>query len=151
MGSPSTSANWGSYNTSNADLYHVAARFQANTWQSPTDESRLLWVYTAASKKLAYYISHEDGSYSKRADISVPQSAIDVQTPGAELCFSKPWTGTGGVNFSGTAYQGVLSDWALSPYVWTELEIQEYFSVGPEELPSLNVWNKISSFIVPGD
>ena len=48
-------------------------------------------------------------------------------------------------------YQGVLADWALSPYAWTELVIQEYFSVGPEELPNLNVWDKISSFIVPGD
>ena len=55
----------------------------------PTQESRLLWTCTAASKKLAYYISYEDGSYSRRANVSVPQSAIDSQTPGPELAFSK--------------------------------------------------------------
>ena len=151
QGAPSTGSNWGSYNTSAGDLYHVVSRFNANTWASPTDESRLLWVYTAATKKLAYYISYETGSYSSRANISVPQSAIDAQTPGADLSFSRPWTGTGGASFSGTAYQGVLSSWACSPHAWTELEITQYFSVGPEELPNLDLWDKISSFIVPGE
>ena len=102
-------------------------------------------------KKLAYYISYDAGSYSSRANISVPQSAIDAQTPGADLSFSGPWTGTGGASFSGTAYQGVLSSWACSPHAWTELEITQYFSVGPEELLNLHLWDKISSFIVPGE
>ena len=144
-------SNWGSYNTSNGDLYHTVGRFNANTWAAPVDGSRLLYVYNATEKKLAYYISYEDGSYTRKANISVPQTAIDGQTPGDELSFSKLWSGTGGQAFSGTAYQGVLADWALSPHAWTELEIQEYFSVGPAQLPSLNVWDKIDSFIAPGE
>ena len=151
QGAPSETSNWGSYNSSNGDLYHVTGRFNANTWAGPTDDSRLLWVYTAATKQLAYYISYEDGSFSRKANIAVPQSAIDAQTPSAALCFGKPWTGTGGAAFSGTAYQGVLADWMLSPHAWTELEITQYFSVGPEELPSLDLWDKVSSFIVPGE
>ena len=150
QGAPSISSNWGSYNTSAGDLYHVATRFNANTWASPTDGSRLLWVYTASTKTLAYYISYEDGSYTRKASISVPQSAIGGQAPGDELSFASPWTGTGGTAFSAAAYRGVLSVWMLSPYAWTELQIQEYFSVGPEQLPSLNAWDNISSVIVPG-
>ena len=99
QGEPSQTSNWGSYNTSNGDLYHVTARFNTNTWAGPTDASRLLWIYTASTKKLAYYISCEEGSYSRKANIAVPQSAIDAQTPGTALCFSKPWTGTGGASF----------------------------------------------------
>ena len=151
QGEPLAASNWGSYNTSAGDLYHVATRFNANTWAAPVDDTRLLYVYNATEKKLAYYISYEDGSYTRKANISVPQTAIDGQTPGAELSFSSAWSGTGGSAFSGTAYQGVLADWALSPHAWTEVEIQEYFSVGPDQLSSLNVWDKITSFIAPGE
>ena len=150
QGAPSEGSNWGSYNTSDGDLYHVAGRFNANTWQSPTDDSRLLWVYTAATKKLAYYISYEDGSYTRRADISVPQSAIDAQTPGSELSFGKAWSGTGGAGFSGGPYEGVLADWVVFPHALTEEELDEYFSVPADELETLDLWDKVSSFIVPG-
>ena len=123
QGAPSISSNWGSYNTSAGDLYHVATRFNANTWASVTDGCRALYVYTAATKKLCYYISYEDGSYSRRADIAVPQTAIDAQTPGPELAFGKAWSGTGGASFSGGAYEGVLPDWVVSPHAWTEEEL----------------------------
>ena len=49
------------------------------------------------------------------------------------------------------AYQGVLADWMLSPHAWTELQIQQYFSVAAEQLPSLDLWSKVSSFVVPGE
>ena len=63
QGAPSgEGSNWGLYTPSAGDLYHVAARANANTWASPAYDSRLLWVYTAADKKLCYYISYEDGS-----------------------------------------------------------------------------------------
>ena len=92
------------------------------------------------------------GLLLEKANISVPSSAIDAQTPGPELSFSRSWTGTGGVSFSGTAYQGVLSGWVLSSgHAWTELEIQEYFSVPPEQLASLQVYSKITSCIEPGE
>ena len=47
------------------------------------------------SRKLCYYISYADGSYSRRANISVPQTAIDEQALGNELVFGKIRTGPG--------------------------------------------------------
>ena len=38
----------------------------------------------------------------------------------------------------------------LAPHAWTELQIQEYFSVGPDQLSKLDVWDWITSYIVPG-
>ena len=53
QGAPSNpGSQWGLYTTSNGDLYHAAARANANTWATPADDCRLLWVYTAAEKKL---------------------------------------------------------------------------------------------------
>ena len=62
QGTPSgEGANWGLYTTGNSDLYHVTNRANSNTWASPADESRLLWVYDSNEKKLASYISYSDG------------------------------------------------------------------------------------------
>ena len=55
------------------------------------------------------------------------------------------------MSFSGSAYEGVLSDWVLSPHAWTEEELNEYFSVPADQLPGLDLWDKVSSFIVPGN
>ena len=99
---------------------------------------------------MAYYIPYADGSYSRKANISIPQSYIDAQTPGPELAFSKPWSGTGGIAFSGSCYEAVLTHWILSPHAWTEEELIEYFSVPADELPTLDLYDKVSSFIVPG-
>ena len=121
-------STYGSYNSSNGpDLYHISGRWQSNTWASPSDDSRLLWVYTAADKKLAYYISYADDSYSRKANISVPQTAIDEQILGNELAFGKAWTGPGGAAFSGTGYQAIMIHWVLSPHAWSEEELVEYF------------------------
>ena len=92
-------SNWGLYTTSNGDLYHVAARANANTWASPADDCRLLWVYTASEKKLAYYISYADGSYSRKANISIPQTYIDEQTPPSQLEFFKSIVRNGRISF----------------------------------------------------
>ena len=124
QGAPSgEGANWGLYTTPNGDLYHVAAKANGNVWASPADGCRLLWVYTASEKKLCYYISYADGSYSRKANISIPQSYIDAQAPGPELAFGKSWEGTGGVSFSGSEYEGILTHWVLSPHAWTDEEL----------------------------
>ena len=128
----------------------LLAVFQANTWSSPTDDSRLLWVYSAAEKKLAYYISYANGTYSRKANVSVPQSAIDAQTPSSQLEFSKAWSGTGGTAFSGTGYQAIMTHWVLSPHAWTDDELVEYFGSPIEDLPSLPLYDKVSSYTVPG-
>ena len=110
QGAPVYNSNWGSYNTTAHDLYHVATRFNANTWRAPTDNSRLLWVYSSATRKLEYYTSYEVGVFQRWANITVPQTAIDAQTVDPGLCFSP-----GRFAFNGTPYQGTLSDWILSP------------------------------------
>ena len=143
-------SSWGLHTTSNGDLYHVAARANANTWASPADGCRLLWVYTAAEKKLCYYISYADGSYSQKANISIPQTYIDVQTLSTQLEFSKPWSGTGGAAFSGAGYQAIMTHWVLSAHAWTEEELVEYFGSPIEDLPTLPLYDKVSSFITPG-
>ena len=151
QGSPTgEGSNWGLYTTSNGDLYHVAARANNNTWSSPADDCRLLWVYTAAEKKLCYYISYADGSYSRKANISIPQTYIDEQTPSSQLEFSKAWSGTGGVGFSGTGYQAIMTHWVLSPHAWSDEELVQYFASPIEDLPTLPLYGKVSSYIVPG-
>ena len=142
-------SNWGSYNTTAHDLYHTATRANANTWRAPTDDSRLLWVYSATTKKLEYYISYEVGVFQRWANVTVPQTAIDAQTVGPGLCFSKPWTGPGGFAFSGTPYQGTLSDWILSPYAFTPVDVQEFSkSTMPSDLSFYD--SKITSWLKPG-
>ena len=150
QGAPSENSNWGLYTSSADDLYDASLRANSNCWQSPTDDSRLLWVYDATTKKLAYYISYTDGSYTRRANISIPQTYIDAQTPGSELAFSKPWSGTGGAAFSGGCYEAVLTHWVLSPHAWTDEELVSYFASPIEDLPSLPLYDKVSSYIVPG-
>ena len=80
----------------------------------------------------------------------MPQSAIDAHTLGPELAYSKAWEEAGGVGFSGSGYEGVLTHWVASPYAWTEEELANYFSVPADERPALALWDKVSSFIVPG-
>ena len=80
QGPPVYNSNYGQYNTSNHDLYHVAARFNSNSWRAPTDDSRLLWVYTASTRKLQYFISYEAGVYARWGNITVPETAVTGQT-----------------------------------------------------------------------
>ena len=128
----------------------MATRFNNNTWRAPTDDSRLLWVYTASTRKLQYFLSYEAGVYARWGNITVPQTAIDGQTVDDTVSFGKPWSGPGGFNFSGSPYHATLSDWVLSPHAWTDLEIAEFFSEPPEQLPSLPLYEKISSWLKPG-
>ena len=99
---------------------------------------------------MQYFISYEEGVYARWAKITVPQTAIDGQTVDDTLCFGKPWTGPGGAAFTGSPYHGTLSDWVLSDHAWTELEIAEFFSVPPEQLPGLDLYEKVTSWLKPG-
>ena len=38
----------------------------------------------------------------------------------------------------------------LSPHAWSDEELVEYFASPIEDLPTLALWDKVSSFIVPG-
>ena len=80
----------------------------------------------------------------------MPQTAIDEQILGPELEFSKPWSGTGGTAFSGTGYQAIMTHWVLSPHAWSDEELVQYFDSPIEDLPTLPLYDKVSSFITPG-
>ena len=151
MGAPVYNSNYGSYNSSADSLYEVATRFNANTWRAPTDDSRLVYVYTAATRYLQYFISYDLGSYQRWANILVPQTAVDAQTVGPELTVSKPWTGTpSGLAWSGAANIGTMNNWVLSPHAWSPVELTECFSQSSNDLPSLSFYHKVSSWIRPG-
>ena len=67
------------------------------------------------------------------------------------MFFSKPWTGTpSGLAWSGAANIGTMSDWALSPYAWSPVELTEFFSQPSHDLPTLSFYHKVSSWIKPG-
>ena len=66
------------------------------------------------------------------------------------LRFGKSWSGPGGQNFSGVGYMAIITHWVASPHAWTDEELVEYFSVPIEDLPSLPLYDKVSSYIVPG-
>ena len=61
QGAPLYNSNYGQYNTSAHNLYDTATRFNSNTWRAPTNDSRLVWVYTASTRYLQYFISYETG------------------------------------------------------------------------------------------
>jgi hypothetical protein len=151
QGPPLYNSNYGSYNSTADNLYDAATRFNANTWRAPTDDSRLVWVYTAATKKLQYFTSYEIGSYQRWANISVPQTAVDVQTVGPEMTFSKSWVGSPSSSaWSGTANIGTFNNWVLSDHAWSPVELTELFSQSSDVLPTLTFYHKVSSWIKPG-
>ena len=56
-------------------------------------------------------------------------------------------SGAGGAAFSGGAYEGVLAAWVVFPHALTTEELDEYFPVPADELETLDLWDKVSSFI----
>ena len=44
----------------------------------------------------------------------------------------------------------IITHWVASPHAWTEEELVEYFGSPIEGLPSLPLYDKVSSFITPG-
>ena len=100
------------YGSTADNLYDATLRFTSNTWRAPTDDSRMCFVYTAATRNLQYFLSYETGVYTRWSNITVPQTAVDAQTLSAEIAFGKPWTGTpSGIAWSGAAYMGTLKIW----------------------------------------
>ena len=51
---------------------------------------------------MAYYIGNA-GAYARKANVSVPDSAVALQESGPDFNISKPWTGPGGVLSAGRA------------------------------------------------
>ena len=44
----------------------------------------------------------------------------------------------------------MLTHWVLSPHAWTDEELVSYFASPIEDLPSLPLYDKVSSYIIPG-
>ena len=59
QGAPVCNANYGSYNSTADSLFETDTRFNSNTWRAHTDNSRLVWVYTAAPRYLQHFISYD--------------------------------------------------------------------------------------------
>ena len=122
------STNWGLYVTSKNDLFSTSYRAQANTWYAPNDFSRILFVYCASTKRLKYYLGDPaTGTYSQRANLSIPQSMIDGQEINGGLCVGKSWSGNGGSSFSGINWNGGVNNLIVSDIKFTEPFVTEYF------------------------
>ena len=133
------STNWGLYVTSNNDLYNAATRAQANTWYAPGDFSRILFTYEAATRRLKYYLGDPaTGVYAQRANLAIPQSMVDGQNIGGNLCIGKSWTGPGGSTFSGINWDGGVNNLILSDIVLSGPFIDQIFQdqSGDPDAPS---------------
>ncbi len=145
------STNWGLYVTSDNDLYNAAKRAQANTWYAPGDFSRLLFVYTAADKRLKYFIGDPStGNYAQRANLSIPQSMVDGQNVTGGLCVGKEWTGHGGSGFSGINWNGGLNNLIVSHMAFTGPHLTEYFQTG-EEFTAMELYDDVVAYAKLGE
>ena len=137
-GPPGISQNYGSYNSSCKNLYNVIGRANANTWSSPLPNSRLLYVFDHTTSKLQYFIGSKGGSYSRKANITVPGTFSEVQQLGSGLEFGKAWSGTGGANFSGHGWVGGVGAMLVTTHAMTDDDIAEYFAVSGQDFSALS-------------
>ena len=145
------STNWGLYVTSDNDLYNAAKRAQANTWYAPGDFSRILFVYTAADKRLKYFLGDPaTGTYAQRANLSIPQSMVDGQNISGGLCIGKEWTGVGGSGFSGINWHGGLNNLIVSDMAFTGPHLVEYFQTG-EAFTAMELYADVTSYAKLGE
>jgi hypothetical protein len=145
------STNWGLYVTSDNDLYNAAKRAQANTWQAPSDFSRLLFVYTASDKRLKYFIGDPStGNYVQRANLAIPQTMVDGQNITGGLCIGKSWTGTGGSSFSGINWHGGLNNLIVSDMAFTGPHLTEYFQTG-EAFTEMELYGDVTAYAKLGE
>ena len=132
------------------DLYGVAARFNADTWTPVVAGCRIAYVYDLATKTLQYFVG-SGGTYSRKANISVPQTAIDTQVVGSNFSISKPFDGPGGATFDGSHWQGSLNNCLISKQAWTTEQLVELFALADEDFPSLSFYSDIYSWIRMGE
>ncbi len=145
------STNWGLYVTSDNDLYNADKRAQANTWYAPGDFSRLLFVYTAADKRLKYFIGDPStGTYAQRANLAIPQTMVDGQDITGGLCVGKEWAGVGGGTFSGINWNGGLNNMIVSDIAFTGPHLTEYFQTG-EEFTAMELYDDVTSYAKLGE
>ena len=147
----STGSNWGLYVTSDNDLYNGDKRAQANTWYAPGDFSRLLFAYTAADRRLKYFIGDPStGSFAQRANLLIPQTMVDGQNIASGLDIGKPFSGVGGSGFSGVNWQGGVNNLIISDMALTGPHLTEYFQTG-EEFTEMELYPDLSAYCKLGE
>lgn len=145
------SGNWGSFNSSNQNLYQTTGRFNANTWYAPGGASRVMWTFSHTEKRLAYWLQEVAGAaFARRAYIAVPDSAIAAQGLGNDLCFGKAWTGEGGALFQGDWWNGGVNSMICAKEVLTDSDIAELWQSGGE-IEDMAVYAKLTSYVKLGE
>ena len=145
------STNWGLYVTSDNDLYNAAKRAQANTWHAPSDFSRILFVYTAADKRLKYYLGDPStGVFAQRANLAIPQTMVEGQNITGGLCIGKEFTGVGGASFSGINWHGGLNNLLVSNIAFTGPHLTEYFQTG-EAFTAMELYSDVVAYAKLGE
>ena len=150
-GSAPGTGNWGSYNSSNQNLYQTTGRFNANTWYAPGAASRVMWTYDATLKRLAYWLQEvAGGAFARRAYLAVPDTAIAAQGLGNDLCFGKAWTGEGGALFQGDWWNGGVNNLIAAKEVLTDSDIAELWQSG-SDIEDMAVYAKLTSYVKLGE
>ena len=107
-------------------------------------------MYKPSTRQIAYYIG-KDGTYSRKANITVPQTAIDSQVLGSNFSISKPFDGEGGATFDGSHWQGSLNNCLISKQTWTTAQLDELFALTSEDFPSLSFYSDIYAWVKMGE
>lgn len=145
------SSNWGLYVTSNNDLYNTDKRAQANTWAAPSDFSRILFTYDAATKRLKYFLGDPStGTYAQKANLAIPQTMVDGQDITGGICIGKEWSGTGGSGFSGYNWHGGLNNLIVSNIEFTGPHLVEYFQTG-EAFTAMELYSDVTAYAKLGE
>lgn len=147
----SSGTNWGLYVTSDNDLYNVDKRAQANTWYKPGEFGRILFTYSATSKRLKYFIGDPAaGTYAMRANLLLPQTMIDGQNTAGGLAIGKPFTGVGGSSFSGHNLEAGVNNLIVSGIEMTGPQLDEYFQTG-EDFTSMELYGDVVAYCRLGE
>ena len=133
------------------DLYQTTGRANSNTWTSPLPDSRLLYSYNHTTQKLEYFIGEKGGSYSRKSNISIPNSFATVQILGPGLEFGKPFSGEGGAGFSSIHWMGGVGDMIISKHSWNTAQVTEYFSITDKDFSTLSYYDQeVYAWLKPG-
>ena len=147
----STGTNWGLYVTSDNDLYNTDKRAEANTWYAPGDFTRILFVYTAADRKLKYYLGEPStGVFAQRANLTISQTMVDGQNITGGLDVGKPFSGVGGAGFSAVNWEGGVNNLVLSDLALTGPHLTEYFQTG-EAFTEMELYADLSAYCKLGE
>jgi hypothetical protein len=140
-------SNWGLYVTSNGNGYQHGA----NTWFTPTDFTRFLFTYNAATKRLKWLAGDPStGSFSQKANLLVQDSVINGNSPDGKLCIGKYHDSSAGSTFDLHYWDGGLNNLIVSDMEFTGPHLTEYFQTG-EAFTSMELYADVTSYAKLGE